>query len=210
MLSLPLCWSDDNVSRISIQRCMVCMISLLFVAQPLAAQSKSVTTMGPYTWTNSCGQTIQITVTVDRKPPKYKGLYKWDYAIQNNSVWVDFVSLRGPVYLSLGISGADVFSPQGVPEIANLYGCIRRWERASSGPAGQARPATGGYTTTRTIRAGIPCPQSKWGRPCISASRPNRARLPACRRARQTPHPAVRRILARSHGKAFLRSEERR
>jgi hypothetical protein len=101
---------------------MVCMISLLFVAQPLAAQSKSVTTMGPYTWTNSCGQTIQITVTVDRKPPKYKGLYKWDYAIQNNSVWVDFVSLRGPVYLSLGISGADVFSPQGVPEIANLYG----------------------------------------------------------------------------------------
>jgi hypothetical protein len=67
--------------------CAVTLAAIL--SSPLAAQTDSIITKGPYEWANGCGQ-MRVTLTLDTKPAGLSGLFKWDYEVQN-------VSLLGPL-----------------------------------------------------------------------------------------------------------------
>ncbi len=87
----------------------------------LAAAQSTVIVKGPHSWTNACGETLDVTVTIDTAPAEFPGLYKWDYEINNGVMYSDvsypeFVTCHsrvGPAWFGLTFA-------QQIQEIANM------------------------------------------------------------------------------------------
>jgi pimeloyl-ACP methyl ester carboxylesterase len=90
---------------------------LLFGAfDQLAPSQTLIGSQGPYTWTDSAGGQIQITVSIYSNVPSFPGLYKWDYQVQN----VSANSNNSDASFN-GLGSFEIDFPQNVPDIANIY-----------------------------------------------------------------------------------------
>jgi hypothetical protein len=120
---------------------------LLFgISGPSALADTLISTMGPYTWTDACGQQMQITVNVYNNVTGLPGLYRWDYAIYNISVTSNNLVIGTPDPNVNGVATVVLFSPTALPDVANGYASANWSFNYSSGDAIDpvSDPAAGG------------------------------------------------------------------
>ena len=72
---------------------------------------------GPFTWQNSDGEQISVTVSVHSNVDGYPGLYVWDYKIQNISL--NNTSVRAA---ASGVTRFAINFPDPMGDLANLSG----------------------------------------------------------------------------------------
>jgi hypothetical protein len=92
---------------------LLATVLLVGALSPLAVADTLINTLGPYNWTDSCGDQMQITVTVYSNVTGYPDLYRWDYQISD-------VTASNPVELLL-------IQPSPLPDIANTYSSTPNW-----------------------------------------------------------------------------------
>ena len=89
---------------------------------PAAGVDNTVVTKGPFIWQDGGGQ-MQVTVTVDKKPNNFPGLYRWDYEVRNLSIGSCMLDpvVNGIAGFELSIANWSG-SGGGIPDLANIYG----------------------------------------------------------------------------------------